>query len=84
MTEETPDMASGRIAIGIDVGGSGIKAAVVDVEAGRFRSERIRVGDAQPVDARGRARLGRRGSSSGSPSRAGSVTRRRSASGCPA
>ena len=27
-------MASGRIAIGVDVGGSGIKAAVVDVEAG--------------------------------------------------
>jgi polyphosphate glucokinase len=28
-------MASSRIAIGIDVGGSGIKAAVVDVESGR-------------------------------------------------
>jgi polyphosphate glucokinase len=36
-------MASGRIAIGVDVGGSGIKAAVVDVEAGRFRSDRVRV-----------------------------------------
>ncbi len=43
MTEETSDMANSRIAIGIDVGGSGIKAAVVDVEAGRFRSERLRV-----------------------------------------
>lgn len=43
MTEDTSDMASSRIAIGIDVGGSGIKAAVVDVEAGRLRSERIRV-----------------------------------------
>jgi polyphosphate glucokinase len=42
MTEQ-PGMASGRIAIGVDVGGSGIKAAVVDVEAGRFRSERLRV-----------------------------------------
>lgn len=42
MTEQ-PDMASGRIAIGVDVGGSGIKAAVVDVEAGRFRSDRLRV-----------------------------------------
>ena len=40
-------MADGRrIAIGVDVGGSGIKAAVVDVEAGRFRSERLRVADA--------------------------------------
>jgi len=36
-------MANSRIAIGVDVGGSGIKAAVVDVEAGRFRSERHRV-----------------------------------------
>jgi polyphosphate glucokinase len=43
MTEETSEVASGRIAIGIDVGGSGIKAAVVDVDAGRFRSERLRV-----------------------------------------
>ena len=46
-------MASGRIAIGVDVGGSGIKAAVVDVEAGRFRSERLRVATPQPVDAGG-------------------------------
>lgn len=42
------DMASGRIAIGVDVGGSGIKAAVVDVESGRFRSERLRVLTPQP------------------------------------
>jgi polyphosphate glucokinase len=43
MTDETPDVASGRIAIGIDVGGSGIKAAVVDIDAGRLQSERLRV-----------------------------------------
>jgi polyphosphate glucokinase len=43
MTEDASEMASGRIAIGVDVGGSGIKAAVVDVEAGRFRSARLRV-----------------------------------------
>src|SRR6185436_1869582 len=43
MTEEASEMATSRIAIGVDVGGSGIKAAVVDVEAGRFRSERHRV-----------------------------------------
>ena len=48
-TEVAPDMASGRIAIGIDVGGSGIKAAVVDVEAGRFRSERLRVATPNPA-----------------------------------
>src|SRR6476469_3228607 len=41
-TAETADVASGRIAIGVDVGGSGIKAAVVDVESGRLRSERSR------------------------------------------
>jgi polyphosphate glucokinase len=43
------DMASGRIAIGIDVGGSGIKAAVVDIESGRFRSDRLRVPTPQPA-----------------------------------
>jgi polyphosphate glucokinase len=41
-------MASSRIAIGVDVGGSGIKAAVVDVEAGRFRSDRLRVPTPNP------------------------------------
>jgi polyphosphate glucokinase len=49
MTEATPEVASGRIAIGIDVGGSGIKAAVIDVEAGRLRSERIRVATPNPA-----------------------------------
>jgi polyphosphate glucokinase len=47
MTEEASEMANSRIAIGVDVGGSGIKAAVVDVEAGRLRSDRLRV--ATPV-----------------------------------
>jgi polyphosphate glucokinase len=40
--------ATGRVAIGVDVGGSGIKAAVVDVDAGRFRSERLRVPTPNP------------------------------------
>ena len=48
MTDDVAEMAHGRIAIGIDVGGSGIKAAVVDVEAGRFRSERLRVATPSP------------------------------------
>lgn len=48
MTEDGAAMATGRIAIGVDVGGSGIKAAVVDVEAGRFRSERLRIATPQP------------------------------------
>jgi polyphosphate glucokinase len=33
----------GRVAIGVDVGGSGIKTAVVDVDSGRLVSERLRV-----------------------------------------
>ncbi len=48
MAEDTAEVATGRIAIGVDVGGSGIKAAVVDVESGRFRSERIRVATPTP------------------------------------
>lgn len=43
------DMTSSRIAIGVDVGGSGIKAAVVDTESGRLRSERLRVPTPQPA-----------------------------------
>ncbi len=43
MTDETSTQAIGRIAIGIDVGGSGIKAGIVDVDAGRLISERLRV-----------------------------------------
>jgi len=49
VTDDLNAIASGRIAIGIDVGGSGIKAAVVEVESGRFRSDRLRV--ATPIPA---------------------------------
>jgi polyphosphate glucokinase len=48
MTEAKASEVGGRIAIGVDVGGSGIKAAVVDVESGRFRSKRIRVATPSP------------------------------------
>ena len=41
-------MADSRLAIGVDVGGSGIKAAVVDVDAGRFVSDRLRVPTPSP------------------------------------
>jgi polyphosphate glucokinase len=37
----------GRVAIGVDVGGSGIKVSVVDIDAGTLHSERLRV--ATPV-----------------------------------
>jgi polyphosphate glucokinase len=41
-------MAGVRTAIGVDVGGSGIKTAVVDVDEGRFVSERLRVPTPDP------------------------------------
>jgi polyphosphate glucokinase len=45
MTDEASETTGGpgRLAIGIDVGGSGIKAAVVDIDAGVLSSERLRV-----------------------------------------
>jgi polyphosphate glucokinase len=45
MTDQpTPSQPeSGPLAIGVDVGGSGIKAAVVDTGSGELRSERLRV-----------------------------------------
>lgn len=48
MTQDVTDVASGRIAIGVDVGGSGIKAAVVDVDEGRLVSLRLRVATPNP------------------------------------
>ena len=42
----------GRLAIGIDVGGTGIKAAIVDVDAGELRTERVRVKTPQPSTPR--------------------------------
>jgi polyphosphate glucokinase len=49
MTDALPETPIGRVAIGIDVGGSGIKAAVVDIDAGRFISERLRVATPNPA-----------------------------------
>ena len=43
MTEAGP-----RLAIGVDVGGSGIKAAIVDIETGQLVSERLRVPTPKP------------------------------------
>ena len=40
--------AHGRLAIGVDVGGSGIKTAVVDIDRGTFVSERLRVPTPMP------------------------------------
>jgi polyphosphate glucokinase len=45
MTEQKtpPAKPDGRLAFGVDVGGSGIKAAIVDVSTGELCSERLRV-----------------------------------------
>jgi polyphosphate glucokinase len=54
MTDEAPETAAtpagprGPLAIGVDVGGSGIKAAVVDTGSGEMVSERLRVATPQP------------------------------------
>ena len=42
-------MAPRAYAIGVDIGGSGIKAAVVDVRTGELASERLRVPTPQPA-----------------------------------
>jgi polyphosphate glucokinase len=42
------DAPTGRLAVGVDVGGSGIKAAVVDVSSGELRSTRLRIPTPQP------------------------------------
>ncbi len=41
-------MTEGRIAIGVDVGGSGIKAAAVDVSTGLLVTDRLRVATPEP------------------------------------
>jgi polyphosphate glucokinase len=48
MTGRNGTESNPRLAIGIDFGGSGIKAAVVDVDTGEMRSERLRTRTPQP------------------------------------
>lgn len=45
----TDEPAGGPIAIGVDVGGSGIKAAAVDVATGRLVTDRLRVATPMPA-----------------------------------
>ena len=42
-------MASQRYAVGIDIGGSGIKGGLVDLDAGELVGERVRQGTPQPA-----------------------------------
>jgi polyphosphate glucokinase len=43
MTEGSDEASAPRLAIGIDIGGTGIKGAVVDVDSGELVSERLKV-----------------------------------------
>jgi polyphosphate glucokinase len=45
-------VAPGR-AVGVDIGGSGIKAALVDVRTGRLIGDRLRIDTPQPADPEG-------------------------------
>ena len=42
------EAGTGRLALGVDIGGSGIKAARVDLEAGDFAADRVRIPTPQP------------------------------------
>ena len=42
------EAGTGRLALGVDIGGSGIKAAAVDLEAGDFAADRVRIPTPQP------------------------------------
>jgi polyphosphate glucokinase len=46
---DTPPKAKGRIAFGIDIGGSGIKGAPVDLRTGDFAADRLRIPTPQPA-----------------------------------
>ena len=65
MTDDRPRIPRDRQrrpathAIGVDVGGSGIKAAVVDTATGRLVSERLRVPTPDAVHAGARQRVDR-------------------------
>ena len=74
----------GRLAIGIDVGGSGIKAAVVDVDTGRLISERLRVPTPVPSTPGGGHRLDLPPRPAAGQVRQPRRHDRRSASACPA
>ena len=48
MTGSGPTSEDTKLAIGVDIGGSGIKGAPVDIAAGEFAGERVRIPTPQP------------------------------------
>ncbi len=49
MTRDERPRAKGRTAFGIDIGGSGIKGAPVDLRTGEFTADRLRIPTPQPA-----------------------------------
>jgi polyphosphate glucokinase len=49
MSRDERPQAKGRTAFGIDIGGSGIKGAPVDLRTGEFTAERLRIPTPQPA-----------------------------------
>ncbi|KGM19435.1 polyphosphate--glucose phosphotransferase [Corynebacterium auriscanis] len=45
MTEQNPDLS-----FGVDIGGSGVKAAIVDLKTGEFVTERLKIATPQPAE----------------------------------
>ena len=46
-------MKSSNEVLGIDIGGSGVKGAVVDVKSGKMVTERVRIPTPKPYSMRG-------------------------------
>ena len=49
MTADPVPSATGGVAIGIDIGGTGIKAGLVDLASGELRSRRVRRATPRPA-----------------------------------
>jgi polyphosphate glucokinase len=57
MSADKPPKARGRTAFGIDIGGSGIKGAPVDLKTGDFAADRLRIPTPQPATPAAVARV---------------------------
>ena len=48
MSQTSQTSRGNRVACGIDIGGSGVKGALVDLETGEFVGDRVRIDTPQP------------------------------------
>ncbi len=67
-------MKDGTLGFGIDIGGTGMKAAVVDLETGKLTSKRHRIPTPRDSAPRGTGQGGRRADRSTTAGRARSVS----------